>query len=84
MASIVKRLASRSISGRDPGIDVHNHTTELLHFFWGKKNGTERCYTHFLERRLLEIEEYTLIKDHIFRTGLSGACECLSTWLPTP
>jgi hypothetical protein len=37
MASVVKRLASRSISGRDLGIDVHNHTAELLHFFFKKK-----------------------------------------------
>jgi hypothetical protein len=81
MASIVNRLTSRSISGRDLGIDVHMHATELLHFFW-KKSGTERCYTHFLERRLLEIEEFTLIRYHIFRNGLSGACECLSTWFP--
>ena len=81
MSSIVERLASRSLSGRDLGIDVHRHTTELLHFFW-KNIGTVRCYTHFLERRLLEDEEYTLIQDFMFKTGFSGACECLSKWLP--
>jgi hypothetical protein len=83
MASIVDKLASRSISSRDLGIDIHNHTAELMHFFW-RRNCTERCYTQVLECRLLEIEEFTLIKEHIFRAGLSGACECLSTWLPPP
>ena len=80
MASIFERLASRSISGRDLGIDVHKHTTELLHFFW-KKDGTEHFYTHFLERRFLEPEEYIFIQDYIIKTSFSGACECLSIWL---
>jgi hypothetical protein len=83
MASIVERLTSRSITGRDLGIDVHKHTPQMLHFMW-RKRGTERCYTHYFERRLLEAEEYTLIQDHIFRAGFSGICECLSTWLLPP
>ena len=81
MSSIIEGLASRSLSGRDLGIDFHRHTTELLHFFW-KNIGTVRCYTHFLNRRLIEDEEYTLIQDFMFKTGFSGACECLSKWLP--
>jgi hypothetical protein len=75
MTSIVERLASRSLSGRDLGIDVHNYNPEMLHFLW-RKRGTERCYTHYFQRRLLETEEYTLIQDHIFRAGFSGICEC--------
>jgi len=83
MSSIVERLASRSVSGRDLGIAVHKHTNKLLHFYW-KKCGTERCYTLLLERALLEEEEFTLIKDCIFKAGFSGACECLVKGLPVP
>jgi hypothetical protein len=83
MASIVRRLTSRSITGRDLGIDVHKPNPEMLHFLWRKRD-TERCYTHYFERRLLETEEYTLFQDHIFRAGFSGICECLSIWLPPP
>ena len=68
MASIVQRLASRSITGRDLGIDVHKHHDELLHLFW-KQYGTEHCYTHILERKFLEAEEYTLLQKYIFETG---------------
>jgi hypothetical protein len=34
MTSIVERLALRSLSGRDLGIDVNNHNPEMLHFLW--------------------------------------------------
>jgi hypothetical protein len=83
MASIVQRLTSRSTTGRDLGIDVHTHNSELLHFLW-KKRDADHCYSHYFERRLLEADEYTLLQDHIFRAGFSGVCECLSTWLPPP
>jgi hypothetical protein len=79
MASVVQRLTSRSITGRDLGIDVHKHNSEMLHFLW-KKRDADLCYTSYFDRRLLEAKEYTLIQDHI--EGLSGVCECLSTWLP--
>jgi hypothetical protein len=82
MASIVQRLTSRSITGRHLGIDVHKHNPEMMHFLW-KQRDTERCYTHYCERRLLEAE-YTLLQDRIFRAGFPGICECLSTWLPPP
>jgi hypothetical protein len=65
MASIVQRLASRSITGRDLGTDVHKHHVELLHLFW-KQYGTEHCYTHILERKFLEAEEYTLLQKYIY------------------
>ena len=81
MASIVQRLASRSITGRDLGIDVHKHYDELLHLFW-KQCDTEHCYTHILERRFLEAEEYTLVQKYIFETGFPRTCECMSIWMP--
>ena len=81
MASIVQRLATRSITGRDLGIDVHKHHDELLHLFW-KQYGTEHCYTHILERKFLEAEEYTLLQKYIFETGFPSTCHCMSIWLP--
>jgi hypothetical protein len=81
MASIVSKLALRSKTGRGLGIDIHSHTVDMIHFYW-KKRDTECCYTHVYERRFFEVGEYCLIKDHIFKEGFSGACECLSTWLP--
>ena len=82
MSSIVERLASCSVSGRDLGTDIHMHNPRMLHFFWKGNDSSKICYTHFLERKLLETNEFTLIEDYLSRAGLSGACECLSTWLP--
>ena len=83
-SSILGKLASRSITGRGLGIDIHNHTSTLLHSYWKSSGAATDCYIHFLERRLLEDEEFKLLPDYIFKTGLSGACECLSTRLPVP
>jgi len=81
MASIIQRLASRSITGRDLGIDAHKHHDELLHLFW-KERGTEKCYTHVLERRFLEPNEYKLLQKYIYSSGFPNTCHCLSLWLP--
>ena len=80
---IVGRLASRSITRRGLCINIHRHTPKMLHLFWKRDGGTD-CYTHFLERALLEDEEDTLIQDYIIKAGLSGARECLNKWLSLP
>ena len=82
-SSIVEKLASRSITGRGLGIDIHRHTHNVLHRFW-KSDSTTGCYTHFLERTQLEEGEDDLIQDYIVKAGLIGACECLSKWQPVP
>ena len=81
-SSIINRLTSRSIVGGGLGIDIHVHS-DMLHMFW-KGDGATGCYKHYLERRSLEESEDFLIRDYIATTGLFGACECLSSWLPVP
>jgi len=81
MASIIHRLTTRSITGHDLEIDVHKHDEDLLLLSW-KQKGYERCYTHFLERRFLEITEFTMLKNYIYHSGFPRTLACMSSWLP--
>ena len=64
MASIVQRLNNRYISGRGLGIDLHKYDGQLLLLLWKEKD-REQCYTHVLERKFLEIPEYTLLQNDV-------------------
>ena len=81
MASIIHRLTTRSITGHGLGIDVHKHDEDLLLLSW-KQKGYERCYTHFLERRFLELSEFTMLKNYIYHSGFPNTLACMSSWLP--
>ena len=79
--SIVKRLASRSITGRGLGIDVHRHVPMQLRLYWRMDSDTD-CYSRCLVRSHLEYGENELLLDGLVNGGLVGACKCLSRWLP--
>ena len=81
MASIIHRLTTRSITGHGLGIDVHKHDEDLLLLSW-KHKGYELCYTHFLERRFLELSEFTMLKNYIYHSGFPNTLACMSSWLP--
>ena len=81
MASIVQRLTDRSISGRHINIDIHKYDENILLLFWKDKNH-KRCYTHILERKFLEISEFTLLQNHMYQSGFPGTLLCLSSWEP--
>ena len=82
MASIVQRLNNRSISGRDLGIHLHKYNGQVLLLLW-KDKIHKQCYTHVLERKFLEVPEYTLLQNHIYHSGFPGALTCLSMWIPS-
>jgi len=81
MASIVQRLTNRSVSGRHINIDLHKYSENTLLLYW-KDDDHKRCYTHVLERKFLEISEFTLLQNHIYDSGLPGALECLNVFKP--
>jgi len=81
MASIVQRLTDCSISGRHISIHIHKYDENLLLLFWKDKDH-KRCYTHVLERKFLEISEFTLLQNHMYHSGLPGTLLCLSSWEP--
>ena len=79
--TIVKNLASRSLTGRGLGIDVHKHIPTQLCLYW-RTNSATGCYTRCLVRTQLECGENDLLLDCLVNGGLVGACECLSRCLP--
>ena len=82
MASIVHRLTTRSITGHDLKINVHKHDNDLLLLSW-KQRGFERCYTHFLERKFLELSEFTMLQNYIYHSGFPNTLACMSSWIPS-
>ena len=79
--SIVENQASRSLTGRGLGIDVHKHIATQLHLYWRTDSATG-CYARCLVRTQLECGEKDLLLDCLVNGGLVGACECLSRCLP--
>ena len=76
MASIVERHISFNF--RAESKDGSSYALpQNVTFFLKKNDSSKVCYTNFFE-----IDEYNLIEEYIFMTGLSRTCECLSRWLP--
>jgi hypothetical protein len=51
LSSIVKRLASRSLTGQGLGIKVHQHYGFRLHLVWEWKRNIKNCSSRFSFRR---------------------------------
>ena len=70
--SVVQRLATRSVTGRGPNINVHQHFGWRLHLEW--TNGEERrCFERFFET-FESIDEFCL---DLAKGGAEGLCDCV-------
>ena len=79
--SIVKRMASRAVTGRGLGIDVHRYLPMQLRLYWRTNSDTD-CYSRCMLRSHLEYGENELLLDGLLNGGLVGACKCLSRSQP--
>jgi len=82
--SIVKRLASRSLTGRGLQIHIHQHIGYRLHLVWHTIcNGeeTSRC----IERVFLLYEDVSDFCENLMSKAFEGMCDCVcihvSEWL---
>ena len=82
--SIVKRLASRSLTGRGLQIHIHQHVGYRLHLVWDTTSSgkeTSRC----IERRFLMYEDVSDFCENLMSKAFEGMCDCVcmhvSEWL---
>jgi hypothetical protein len=82
--SIVKRLASRSLTGRTLGLHVHQHAGIKFHICWGIAAVSRTRYTNALERHVPILSDFIEIYQHLRESDLDGLCECVFEPLPGP
>jgi len=73
-SSIVRRLATRSITGRGPNVGVHQHYGWRLHLEWETENEQRGC----LERSFTSFEDVDRVCQELMRGGATGLSDCVS------
>jgi len=73
-SSIVQRLSTRSIAGRELGVNVHQHYGWRLHLEWQTENGRSHCF----ERFFTFFEDVDLVCRELMRGGATGLSDCVS------
>jgi len=73
--SIVKRLASRSLTGRILHIHIHQHIGYRLHLIWDPTND-ERDRSMFIVRVLLMYDEFSDFCETLMSKAFEGMCDC--------
>jgi hypothetical protein len=80
LPSIVERLASRSVTGRGLGIEVHQHCGFRLHILWVYR----RDVTHYkpiescFERNFFTYAELQTFCSELASGRFEGLCDCVS------
>jgi hypothetical protein len=82
--SIVKRLASRSLTGRTLGLHVHQHAGFKIHICWGIAFGSRTGYTNALERYAPILSDFIEILQHLRESDPDCLFECVFETLPGP
>ena len=73
--SIVKRLASRSLTGRGLQIKIHQHIGYRLHLLWNSTND-ERARSMCIERVFLTYHEVSDFCETLTSKAFEGMCDC--------
>jgi hypothetical protein len=77
-SSIVTRLASRTITGLDPPIQVHQHCYLDLHLVWELSNSNGVPSEACVQRRFLFWDDIALFCLQLVRGGLRGLYSCVT------
>ena len=75
IASIVDRLAARSLTGRGLHILIHQHFGYRLHLEWSGDPNNENS-ARFMERRFQRWDEAESFSSQLSRLGFEGLCTC--------
>ena len=72
-SSVVQRFATRSITGRGLGLNVHQHVGFRLHLEWQEENNTRRYFERLFET-FKGVDQFC---DDMLDGGLEGLCDCV-------
>jgi hypothetical protein len=80
LSSIVKRLASRSLTGRGLDIKVHQHYGFRLHLVWEWKRDAQNCKPSesCFVRNFFDYKDLEKFCNELVNGGLEGLCDCVS------
>jgi hypothetical protein len=74
--SVIHKLSDRALTGRRLGLNVHRHSTRVLHLSWNE-TGEQNVYLNCITRKCSELTLIDEITLPARKRGLMRPCNCV-------